>query len=822
MEDSFAEVNINSVWGNSGDSALAQKQFMMETESPTDKYNSASGNISHDEAIKKLKYELKKANKKISELTEQKKDENEKRSTEKDSLNDIIQSKNHVIDVMRIKINRYEFAIKEAILFLSKPMDAYDGWLKNKPDEAGVSVNSGNGEKPPALHAITAGLNSAISGVVATKSTTTASSAPLAINPEDSPKSRSNSNAPKGSKPTSSPEKGKIPEQNPVELTSTTVATRLSGASTFEIQCLECMRLGLNYLKNAQASIQAMSVNSGGATVNEESQNVDLRLNSETPYNIASIDNKPANEAGVSQPLKSLTKKDLEKDSEVSNLVKNSDRNRSISNLSNNKSLPRRTSVQLTSQNTTIYQHLPDEEDSDLSTATSRVNDVVPKPTDGKCANCRELMLNVDNLTDNVEYLKRDITTLANQLEEERAAREGTQLSKDILEQELEELTAQLFDQANRMVVEEARLRDDLENANKMLRGELKDWVKKVDNREDELRELKKSLLALERAKQKSMAFSAGEYNSSNVGGMPISFSLNAGLSSLCGSPTASNNNLAYPEPKRHLVPRLGAGGMNLQLSIPIDGILFSEFQDHIKQISAVTSPAQILTTILSSPFMKRCMHEDVEPCLFYSYMYPNIPSGSSFKAGTMSSSFKKKLLDSIQKRTCEIESKWSSTDGLPREKSALNKEKLESAFSKKEESTDAWGLTSPPPKSKCCVCIINRECDFQIRFGSVDGKGIQSFSEWNPLCRCCRDRVGATSDFFTYITQHRNGTQPGSANGITILAMFRYTQWLRRRMAIARVGSMSLFDADNVGDQQIQNIPTVGSEWEKFVQIIS
>ena len=38
-----------------------------------------------------------------------------------------LDKKNKQINIMRIKLNRYEFAIKEGVLFLAKPMDMYDG-----------------------------------------------------------------------------------------------------------------------------------------------------------------------------------------------------------------------------------------------------------------------------------------------------------------------------------------------------------------------------------------------------------------------------------------------------------------------------------------------------------------------------------------------------------------------------------------------------------------------------------------------------------------------------------------------------------------------
>ena len=39
--------------------------------------------------------------------------------------------KNETYDVLRTKFNRYEFAVKEAILFLTKPLLEYNSWMEN-------------------------------------------------------------------------------------------------------------------------------------------------------------------------------------------------------------------------------------------------------------------------------------------------------------------------------------------------------------------------------------------------------------------------------------------------------------------------------------------------------------------------------------------------------------------------------------------------------------------------------------------------------------------------------------------------------------------
>ena len=78
------------------------------------------------------------------------------------------------------------------------------------------------------------------------------------------------------------------------------------------------------------------------------------------------------------------------------------------------------------------------------------------------CANCRSLMLQADQLKMEREDMKKDIDQLALALEAERKEKQRIEVSKQIFETELEELTASLFDQANRMVMDETRMREEL------------------------------------------------------------------------------------------------------------------------------------------------------------------------------------------------------------------------------------------------------------------------------------------------------------------------------------------------------------------------
>ena len=185
--------------------------------------------------------------------------------------------------------------------------------------------------------------------------------------------------------------------------------------------------------------------------------------------------------------------------------------------------------------------------------------------------------------------------------------------------------------------------------------------------------------------------------------------------------------------------------------------------------------PAQALITMLSTHFMKRCIAEDVEPCLFYSYNYSG--AQKTFGAGGLSSSAKKRLLDNIQKGLCEII--------VP------------------SESDKGSGTSS---KVKCGICTVTKECQHKLR------QGEKTKPEDLTVCRPCRDRVAASVDFFAYANYLRQNKQTFS-----ILSIFRCFMWLRKRLASARVSSCSLFDGDFTS---IASAYAMTGDWEQNVHI--
>ena len=98
--------------------------------------------------------------------------------------------------------------------------------------------------------------------------------------------------------------------------------------------------------------------------------------------------------------------------------------------------------------------------------------------TDNLCPNCNTLLAQVDQHIEERAYLKRDLSALAISLSEEQTIRAQIQVSKENLEQEIDDWVNAMFDKANQMVFDEANTREELESLNRELKGKLENPIK--------------------------------------------------------------------------------------------------------------------------------------------------------------------------------------------------------------------------------------------------------------------------------------------------------------------------------------------------------
>eukprot|EP00842_Homolaphlyctis_polyrhiza_P004152 jgi/Hompol1/4738/HPOL_000495-RA len=791
--------------------------------------------------------------------------------------------RNQLLDVQRIKLNRYEFALKEAILFLGKPLLSYEDWLNNVDGAdplaavsaavanaaraASSTVSSYSYGKPldstqnaPPKHARHASL-SAASGTnsaqykMQQQSTTQSALAGsgLPSNVNDPAKLAEQQQARQRAGATNNSNSSNSPSQpNPLE-----------NASSIESQCLECMRLAINFLQSAQKSIR--SIDDGSYFSEMSSPRLVLAENESLALLAANDSNRDGDDidqsrSGIPKRLNST---------KVVTLV--DEARTSASSLSNKPSGVGATAATavsskgqippvapvvnpgslLAAKRSTSVKKLSGEEetdDGDLSIAVLAPQQTAAptSPKKAKCDTCRSLLIQIDHLNDQAREMQAKIAYLEAEYTKECNSKKRIARSKDILDQEIEELTSQLFDQANRLVSDKARQLDETETALKDLKIKQRNLAKKLQAREDDLKFLKKQIYDMQSTQMQSNNFTS---HSRHPTGDTVS-SLRVATASMDNTQQLSTGSPRSRQPsseadRTHIYNysySIVAGFDMFESSIAVDGIIFKEFQEHIKTVMLVASQpgANQLGVAYSTTFMKRCIHEDADPCLFYGYLNPAIASS---KSGAYGSGFpvalKKRLSEGVMRGHCEIKlvaaglasqsnptpsstlaNAATTTSGVPGPSSSSNTAPDPQSLagpnspSLQQSRSPTQGPTSIVPKERCSICTIVRDCEYAMKLAPVPS----GTKEWMSLCRFCRDRITSVMDFFAYTMHMLQGSIGPGKQGATILSIFRQMMWLRRRMVLAKIGSCSVFET------AISAItgPGGGGDWETDIKILS
>ncbi|PKY41443.1 hypothetical protein RhiirA4_48598 [Rhizophagus irregularis] len=418
------------------------------------------------------------------------------------------------------------------------------------------------------------------------------------------------------------------------------------------------------------------------------------------------------------------------------------------------------------------------------------------------CPNCNTLLAQVDQHIEERAYLKRDLSALAISLSEEQTLRAQLQVSKESLEQEIDDWINAMFDKVNQMVFDEANTHEELEMLNREFKGKLEASIKSSGTRQDRLRELKLLLVHLDTTKQRQTA-------PTPTSGLNRNSVIRRSLMS--NSPVNSPRSSRIFGNFGHMSPSIFSTAsvdeyMQKGRRVYIDGVVFEEFQEYVK--SLVTSPVPTNSTPTHA-FMKRCMVEDIQPCLF---------EGSS---GWKSPFYKRRLLDAIMKNQCEIQTIYFNSSNSTPMSSQISNTSITRQNSYQEPP--------PSPKVKCGLCGHLRSCDFRMRLSGPDAVvppsattmsssrtsrfSVTGTPGWIPLDRFCRDRVVAVCDFDTYLSHLRQGLLANSA----VWTMYKQCLKHRRKMGMARVGSLSMFEEEEALNNELLNNP----EMEGMVVIV-
>lgn len=416
----------------------------------------------------------------------------------------------------------------------------------------------------------------------------------------------------------------------------------------------------------------------------------------------------------------------------------------------------------------------------------------------------------VAKLLQEVQQLRRDNRQLCAQIEAERSAKNELEVAKDALTAEIEELTKNLFEEANGMVAVEAQARWTLEQTQDRLEAELKKTQELLEMERDQTRMLK-SIVEKEKESKK---FNDPVLWDVDVFGARITGSYYDDFFPERSFDSRAKESVSHWEA---LSTRTAESAQFLQFSNFIDEC----FRLSVKGVANLSDDA--ILAILGHPFMRNCLQNDIEPCLTFP-----VPE----KSGKLKSMLKK-LLPAMLKNTCTIEplpncnnnqstplpspesirasplsirSFISIAPPLLRSKTSSpvksNPIAIIQSQTQPQTSNDLVFGSSPASitsiescpvsptaaassviRSKCALCDTSSTTHrFRIT-SSISASS--SLSQWNPICKGCRDRLVSVATLFTALRHLLQGLH---AHRPKLDVFFDFMQ-AKRYMFYTRVG---------------------------------
>ena len=382
--------------------------------------------------------------------------------------------------------------------------------------------------------------------------------------------------------------------------------------------------------------------------------------------------------------------------------------------------------------------------------------------------------------------VKRDLETLGEKLIDEIEKRAELQHSKDTVQDELEELTKSLFEEANSMVANEARRRHEYQEREQSIHQELQ--ATKLDLQQEQ------ALVAELRARLES----AEEQNERCIQVMQ-----KYNIHHKDYSHSISRKTLAEPP-----------------IDALIDAVLYSQFDAFLKAVVKTK-----MAKLHSLTFMRNCLDDDVIPCL----RFGGNPRTSS-----------KKLVDAIMLGSCVVE---ELSDGLLMQLKAKHRQKQQEAqqtaspgektgselqrlstgsqalFNKTvlERLSNALANANIPALSAssssdvpaqltafgCSACGKEEDSHYRFRISEITSE-----DNWNFACGVCRDRLAAVCDFYKFIRNMRQGIYINRKTH----ELYMESLLLRRNMFYARIAAQQYAFKDDLFKKIMRMPRTVGS----------
>ncbi|KAJ1554065.1 rab guanine nucleotide exchange factor S2 [Nowakowskiella sp. JEL0078] len=363
-----------------------------------------------------------------------------------------------------------------------------------------------------------------------------------------------------------------------------------------------------------------------------------------------------------------------------------------------------------------------------------------------------------------LEKTKTDLHNMGEKLMDAVEARAELQASKEAVQDELEDLTKLLFEEANNLVAKEARLRYEHEKREKNLEKQLIDTNHQLKMEQEQLKELRSKL-------EHQQLLRVENANGTNLN-------------------NEDNFNYKALELKHHKSQE----NMLMNLQDTIDPLLLTDFENFLQQASIVK-----ISKIHSLPFMKNALEDDLEPCL----RFGGNPKTSSTK-----------LIDAIVRNSCFVEeltptqiaAMQAQRAGAPSNTSVqIPISPYEYQLKKESSDMDTWGTKLPPTfalfnktvmerftrwgtstpvvtstlNPGCSTCGRLGLCRYQFRVSD------QKDDICCPMCTHCRDRLVAVCEFYNFVRHVRQGLYASRIVG----ELFVEVMALKRKMFYARIG---------------------------------
>jgi len=369
-----------------------------------------------------------------------------------------------------------------------------------------------------------------------------------------------------------------------------------------------------------------------------------------------------------------------------------------------------------------------------------------------------ELEKKLQELQNLLEEKDKTIEELRSELDTEKGSAESLRKEKQTVQDEVEELTKSLFEEANKLVADEARKRHKVEKINKIISEKLKDSQLQLEAQTEQLTELRKRM--------EEMSFE----NLTNKKIMEDNKRMN-----ILSSDTSEE--IAYDIDS-------------------IDTYLLAEFKDFISSAFNVR-----MSKLHSIPYMKNCLEDDIMPCLRF---------GSDPKISW------KRLTEEIAANALLLQEISPSANNSP----TINRQERSSSISvgnlnnltnssnnqnTQNNRSSMWarlsvqagfgsGIIYDQVFNGCQACGRPNTNSNPIRFQfRIEKYNKNDGSEWSPLCSVCRDRIVACCEFYNFIRHIRQGLYTNRG----IAELYYENVRLKRQMFYARVGALNQADYD-------------------------